>query len=178
MQEKENQLIIESLLFATPDPLTQKQVNLVFESDPPKISDTVEQLNKKYKIEEHSFYIRKIADGYQIATKPEYEIWIRRLLKKSGQLMLSKASMETMAIVAYKQPIGRYEVESIRGVDCTGVLKTLLTHNLIRIRGRDKGPGRPLLYGTTKKFLEKFGLNTISEIPKLREIAELSSATE
>ena len=92
--------------------------------------------------------------------------------------MLSRASMETMAIVAYKQPIGRYEVDSIRGVACTGVLTTLLTHSLLRIRGRDKGPGRPLLYGTTKNFLEKFGLNTISEIPKLREIAELSSATE
>ena len=178
MQEKEKQLIIESLMFATPDPLTQKQVNLVFESDSPKIPETVEQLNKKYKKEEHSFYIRKIAGGYQFTTKPEYDIWIRRLLKKSGQLILSRASLETMAIVAYKQPIGRYEIESIRGVDCTGVLKTLLTHNLIRIQGRDEGPGRPLLYGTTKIFLEKFGLDKISEIPKLREIAELSSATE
>ena len=177
MQQKEQQLIIESLLFSTADPLTQKQLKFVFNSDPPDIQNIITELNNKYVKGGHSFYIRKIAGGYQITTKAEYEIWIHRLFKKNGQVMLSRASLETMAIVAYRQPISRYETESIRGVDCTGVLKTLLTYKLIRIQGRDSGPGRPLLYGTTKKFLENFGLNSISEIPKLKEISELSNSS-
>ena len=178
MQDSEIKKIIEALLFASPDPLTQTKVNNVFDPETPNLKEIAEGLNEQYVKENHAFEIKQVAGGYQLVSCKAYEHFIRRMLNKSGRLSLSTAALDSLAIIAYKQPIGRYEVESIRGVDCTGVLKTLLTHNLIRIRGRDKGPGRPLLYGTTKKFLEKFGLNTISEIPKLREIAELSSATE
>ena len=96
------------------------------------------------------------------------------MLDKSGKLILSTAAMETLAIVAYKQPISRFNVESIRGVDCSGVIKTLLSKNLVRIKGRDEGPGRPLLYAITDKFLENFGLNRISDLPKLKEMADLT----
>ncbi|NOZ03925.1 MAG: SMC-Scp complex subunit ScpB [FCB group bacterium] len=178
MQEKEQQLIIEALLFASPEPLTQQQVNLVFESDPPRLKTVVEALREKYEQGGHAFEIIAVAGGYQITSKPEYEVWIRRLLKGSGRLLLSSAALETLAIVAYKQPLSRYEIEAIRGVDCSGVLKTLLSRGLIRIKGRDKGPGRPLLYGTTERFLENFGLAKLSDLPKLKEISELMGSAE
>ena len=120
--------------------------------------------------------IKQIAGGYQLVSRPEYEHFIRRMLNKSGRLALSSAALDTLAIIAYKQPIGRYEVEAIRGVDSSGVIKTLLNRNLLKIKGRDTGPGRPLLYQTTKKFLEHFGLNRLSDMPKLKEIAELMEA--
>ncbi len=106
-------------------------------------------------------------------SRSEYEVFIRRLLKKSGRLALTNASLETLAIVAYRQPVNRFEIESIRGVDSSGVLKTLLSKNLIKIKGRDSGPGRPLLYNTTEKYLEYFGLSNLSEMPKLSELADL-----
>jgi len=114
-----------------------------------------------------------VAGGYQLLTHPEYELWVRRLLNKSGRLVLSQAALEALSIIAYKQPISRVEVEAIRGVDCSGVIKNLLGKKLIRIKGRAQGPGRPLLYGTTDKFLEAFGLGKLSDMPRLAEIKEL-----
>ena len=166
--------IVEALLFASPEPLTQNRINLIFETDPPKLDDTVKELNHNYEKANRSFSIQGIAGGFQLTTLPEFDIWIKRMLDKSGKLILSTAAMETLAIVAYKQPISRFNVESIRGVDCSGVIKTLLSKNLVRIKGRDEGPGRPLLYAITDKFLENFGLNRISDLPKLKEIADLT----
>ena len=166
--------IVEALLFASPEPLTQTRINLIFETDPPKLDDTVKELNHNYEKANRSFSIQGIAGGFQLTTLPEFDIWIKRMLDKSGKLILSTAAMETLAIVAYKQPISRFNVESIRGVDCSGVIKTLLSKNLVRIKGRDEGPGRPLLYAITDKFLENFGLNRISDLPKLKEIADLT----
>ena len=166
--------IVEALLFASPEPLTQTRINLIFETDPPKLDDTVKELNHNYEKANQSFRIQGIAGGFQLTTLPEFDIWIKRMLDKSGKLILSTAAMETLAIVAYKQPISRFNVESIRGVDCSGVIKTLLSKNLVRIKGRDEGPGRPLLYAITDKFLENFGLNRISDLPKLKEIADLT----
>ena len=176
--EQEELFIIEALLFASPHPLTQKHVNQIFENDPPRLNSVIDILRKKYNRENHAFAIQTIAGGYQLNSRPEYDIWIRRLLNKTGQLYLSTAALESLAIIAYKQPVNRFEIESIRGVDCSGVLKTLLNKNLICIKGRDEGPGRPLLYGTTDDFLEAFGLGKISEIPKLKEIVELTENEE
>ena len=176
--EQEELFIIEALLFASPHPLTQKHVNQIFENNPPKLNSVIEILRKKYNRENHAFEIQAIAGGYQLNSRPEYDIWIRRLLNKTGKLYLSTAALESLAIIAYKQPVNRFEIESIRGVDCSGVLKTLLNKNLICIKGRDKGPGRPLLSGTTDDFLEAFGLGKISEIPKLKEIVELTENVE
>ena len=117
--------------------------------------------------------ILSVAGGYQIRTKPEHDIYVRRLLNKTGQLHLSQAALETLSIIAYKQPISRSDIEAIRGVDCAGVLKTLLKKTLIKIRGRDEGPGRPLMYATTDEFLQAFGLSRLADLPKLKEVAEL-----
>ena len=174
MNISEDIQIVEALLFASPGPLTQSRVNLIFETDPPKLDEAVKELNSHYEKTNRSFKIQMIAGGFQLTTLPEFDIWIKRMLDKSGKLALSTAALETLAIIAYKQPISRFNVESIRGVDCSGVIKTLLSKSLVRIKGRDEGPGRPLLYATTDKFLENFGVNRISDLPKLKEIADLN----
>ena len=173
MKKKESDQIIEALLFANPSPLNQTILNQVFDKPVPSLKEAVGRLNHFYKEYERPYLINSIAGGFQLVTNPDYDIWVRRLLGKSNKLILSTAALDTLAIVAYKQPIGRYDIEAIRGVDSSGVIKTLLTRNLIIIKGRGDGPGRPLLYSTTKSFLENFGLNRLSDMPKLKEISEL-----
>jgi len=173
MDVKESDQIIESLLFASPDPLIQSLLNQVFDKPVPFLNEAVKRLNTFYINNKKPYFIDNIAGGYQLVTKPEFDIWIRRLLGKSNKLILSAAALDTLAIIAYKQPIGRYDVEAIRGVDSSGVIKTLLSRNLIMIKGRGDGPGRPLLYSTTKLFLERFGLNRLSDMPKLKEVSEI-----
>ena len=140
------------------------------------LKSIIEDLKGKYNENNNAFTIVQIASGYQLVSRSEYEIFIRRLLKKSGRLALTNASLETLAIVAYRQPVNRFEIESIRGVDSSGVLRTLLSKNLIKIKGRDVGPGRPLLYNTTEKYLEYFGLSNLSEMPKLSELSDLENS--
>lgn len=176
MQDSEIKKIIEALLFASPEPLTQAKINGVFDPETPNLSDIVNQLNDEYIKQDRSFEVKQVSGGYQLVSKKEYEHFIRRMLNRSGRLTLSPAALDSLAIIAYKQPIGRFEVEAIRGVDSSGVLKTLLNRNLIKIKGRDSGPGRPLLYQTTPTFLEHFGLNRLSDMPKLKEITELMEA--
>ena len=176
MQDSEIRKIIEALLFASPEPLTQAKVNGIFNPDTPNLKEVVLKLNEQYVHDDHAFEINEVAGGYQLVSRQEYEHFIRKMLSKSGRISLSSAALDSLAIIAYKQPIGRYEVEAIRGVDSSGVLKTLLNRNLIKIKGRDSGPGRPLLYQTTDKFLEHFGLNRLSDMPKLKEITELMEA--
>jgi len=165
--------IIEALLFASPEPLTQQKVNLIFEENPPNLEAVSKRLSELYLAQGNSFKIQSIAGGFQLRTLPEYDLYVRRLLNKTGKLHLSQAALESLAIVAYKQPISKPEVEMIRGVDCAGVLKTLLKKSLIKIKGRNESPGRPLMYGTTDQFLQAFGLSRIAELPKLKEVAEL-----
>jgi len=173
MNKSEIKKIIEALLFASPEPLTQSKVNGVFSPDSPNLKNIVEQLNIQYDSEGHAFEIRQVSGGYQLVSSEIYEPYIRRMLNRSGRISLSSASMDCLSIIAYKQPISRYEIEAIRGVDSSGVLKTLLGKKLIKIKGRDNGPGRPLLYQTTNTFLEYFGINRLSDLPKLKEITEL-----
>ena len=176
MKTKEIDQIIEALLFAIPSPINQMQLNQVFDSPVPSLRDSTKRLNNFYLKHEKPYSINSIAGGFQLATNSDYDIWIRRLLRKSNKLTLSSAALDTLAIVAYKQPIGRYDIEAIRGVDSSGVIKTLLSRNLIKIKGRGDGPGRPLLYSTTKSFLEYFGINRLSDMPKLKEVSELIEA--
>jgi len=178
MQKKEINNIVEALLFASSEPLTQAQLNSIIEADlvDPELTDLeniIEDLQNKYLENDNAFTIVQVASGYQIVSRSKYEVFIRRLLKRSGRLALTNAALETLAIVAYRQPVNRFEIESIRGVDSSGVLKTLLSKNLIIIKGRDSGPVRPLLYNTTEKYLEYFGLSNLSEMPKLSELADL-----
>ena len=173
MKKKESDQIIEALLFANATPINQAQLNQVFDSSIPSLKESVKRLNDFYLTNERPYSINSIAGGYQLVTNPNYDIWIRRLIGKSNKLTLSSAALDTLAIIAYKQPIGRYDIEAIRGVDSSGVIKTLLTRKLIMIKGRADGPGRPLLYSTTKEFLDHFGLNRLSDMPKLKEVSEL-----
>ena len=170
---KDFEQIIEALLFASPEPLTQKKINTIFDADPPNLDKYTEKLKKKYQKNDNAFEILNVAGGYQIRTRSEYDFFIRRLIIKSGQFYLSQAALESLSIIAYKQPISRLDIEGIRGVDCAGVLKTLLKKTLIKISGREDSPGRPLIYKTTDNFLKSFGLNKLSDLPKLKEISEL-----
>ena len=170
---KDFEQIIEALLFASPEPLTQKKINTIFDADPPDLDKYTKKLKKKYQKNNNAFEILNVAGGYQIRTRSEYDFFIRRLIIKSGQFYLSQAALESLSIIAYKQPISRLDIEGIRGVDCAGVLKTLLKKSLIKISGREDSPGRPLIYKTTDNFLKSFGLNKLSDLPKLKEISEL-----
>lgn len=173
MKDSELNRIIEALLFASPEPLTQAKVNGIFSPETPNLKNIIKTLNKQYKEGLHAFEIKNIAGGFQLVSRKEYEVYIRRMLKKSHRISLSVASMDCLAIIAYRQPISRYQIEAIRGVDSSGVLKNLLGKNLIKIKGRDSGPGRPLLYNTTDAFMEYFGINRLSDLPKLKEITEI-----
>lgn len=173
MSSTEVKKIVEALLFASPEPLTQKKINTILNAETPNLKKVIHELNDKYIKGDHSFEIKSVAGGYQLVSKVEYEVYISRMLNRSSKIRLSKASLDSLAIIAYKQPLGRHDIDAIRGVDSSGVLKNLLTKNLIKIKGRGSGPGRPLLYKTTEKFLEYFGINRISDLPKLKEISEL-----
>ena len=174
--EKENIRIIEALLFCTQESLTQAQVNSCFDDDDvPSLNEAVKVLNEEYEQTDRSFEIEKAAGGWRLVTRHEYEIWVRRLLTRTFSPTLSQAALETLAVVAYKGPASRADVESIRGVSCGSVLKSLLGKNLIKIKGREKSPGRPLIYAVTDNFLTSFGISTISDLPKLREISELTA---
>jgi segregation and condensation protein B len=139
----------------------------------PTIHSAVELLNEEYLERERAFRIVAIAGGYQFATRPEYAEYVVRLFKEKSRRRLSGAALETLAIIAYKQPVSKLDVENVRGVNCDEVLKSLLEKNLITITGRAEAVGRPLLYGTTGDFLRHFGLPTITDLPKPREIEEL-----
>jgi segregation and condensation protein B len=166
-------LIVESLLFASGEPLTPQQIHEVIpESDVKAIRTALRELKDEYEEMKRSFVIREVARGYQFCTLPRYKPYISDMLT-STQSRLSRAALETLAIIAYKQPIIRQEIERLRGVDVGGILKMLLKKGLIRIVGRKHLPGRPIIYGTSKKFLEVFDLKDLSSLPTLREIEEL-----
>ena len=167
------ELIIESALMRSSEPLSIQSLMNLFDTDKPtkvQIKSIIELLNNQYK--DRSFEIVQVASGYRIQVRSGFDEWLRKLDKQTTS-KYSRAFLETLVIIAYKQPIGRYDIEAIRGVDSTGVIKTLLSRNLIAIKGRGDGPGRPLLYSTTKFFLEKFGLNSLSDMPKLKEVSEI-----
>lgn len=180
--------IIEALLFATDEPLTVKQVIDIFgdfdegEKPPAVTADDVlgfiEELNRDYERTGRSVRIVKVAGGYQFATKPEFAVWLGRMLREKAKRKLSLSALETLAVIAYKQPVTKPEIETIRGVNADYVLHTLLQRSLVAIVGRAATPGRPLLYGTTKEFLKHFGVNDLSELPKPREIDELMAEAE
>ena len=163
--------IIEALLFASPDPLTQKKINSIFDADPPDLASLIERLQKKYNKNSNAFEILSLAGGYQIRTRSEYDFFVRRLIAKTGQFYLSQAALETLSIIAYKQPIVKSEIEKIRGVSVDYSIKKLLEKELIHIKGRSQDVGRPLLYATSDKFMHHFGLNSMKDLPKLKEFS-------
>jgi len=170
MEQEQAKRIIEALLFSSDKPLDLIQIKEVLEElDTQIIKSLIRQLRDEYTAEERSFNITEVAGGYRISTDPQYASWLQRLYRTSRTEKLSHPSLETLAIVAYRQPITRLEIEDIRGVNVEGVLKALLEKSLVRICGRKKIPGRPFLYGSTKFFLEFFGLQSLNDLPKLEE---------
>jgi len=177
MKEKQN--IIEALIFASDIPLPAAKIKEILEDGNVKqIKKQIELLNQKYDRANSPLQIIEVAGGFQIVTRKEYEKWITKLYKSRSAGRLTRRALETVAIIAYKQPITKTEVEAIRGVNVDSVVRTLIERNLITVTGREKAPGNPLLYGTTKYFLEFFGLKDISDLPKLKEIDELLKSDE
>ncbi len=165
--------IIESLIFVSDNPLGIDFIQKVLENvDKMAIQKCLDELVEEYQQLDRSFHLVNVAEGFQFRTKTEYAHWIQKSKKTRGT-RLTKAALETLAIIAYKQPIIRAEIEAIRGVDSGWVLRALMEKKLIRIMGRKVMPGRPIVYGTSKYFLEFFGLENISSLPTLREIQEL-----
>ncbi len=173
--------IIESLIFASDEPIPSSEIiKAIKEIDGKDTSITssdveksVASLNEKYSSEESSFKILSIAEGFVFGTKPEYAKYVGYLSTEKTKRRLSQAALETLAIIAYKQPITKPEIESIRGVNSDYMINTLLEKSLVTIKGRAETIGRPLLYGTTNEFLLYFGLNKLSDLPKPREIDEI-----
>ena len=166
--------IIEALLFASDTPLPIQKMKEILELNSSKdIRKGLDQLGKHYEKTDSSLRIIEVAGGFQLVSKEDYATYVQKLYKGRQASRLTQRALETLAIIAYKQPITKHEMESIRGVNVDGVVKTLLERNLVSIEGRQKAPGNPLLYGTTKYFLEYFGLKTLEALPKLKEIDEL-----
>ena len=167
--------IIESLLFVAEAPLTIDRIkNVLVVSDTKEIRKVLSDLSDEYEARKGGFSLREVAGGYQIRTRTEYTEWIKRLLQPNP-LRMSKAALETLAIVAYKQPVLRSDIEHVRRVDCGGILRMLLERKLIRVLGRKEIPGRPLIYATTKQFLEIFDLKDLKDLPTLKEIEALGA---
>ena len=172
MDRDERKLIIEALLFVSDKPVSIDALkDVIKDVDPAEIRAIIEELNAEYAASARSFSIKEIAGGFQMLTDPAYSKWIAALYKRPPD-RLTGPSLETLAIIAYKQPLARSDIEAIRGVNVDGVLGTLEERGLIRTRGRLEAPGRPILYGTTTEFLQHFGLKSIEELPKLKEFKE------
>lgn len=170
--------IIEALIFAASKPLTVKEMSKTMKSvKTSQVQKAVKELQEEYENESRSFRLNEIAGGYEFSTQPQYAMWIAKLEKEKKAKQASLAALETLAILAYKQPITRVEVEEIRGVDVSGVMSTLLERGFIAIVGRKEVPGRPLLYGTTELFLEHFGLKNLEDLPNISEIKALVEDT-
>jgi len=145
----------------------------MFEADIPEVDiiEAIEVLTKKYQSDEYSFDVNHVGDGYQFLTKPAYQASIGILLKQQSKKRLSNSAMETLSIIAYKQPVTKGEMEQVRGVNCDYSVQKLLEKGLIEIKGKSENIGRPLLYGTSDQFMEYFGINDISELPTLKDFS-------
>jgi len=175
MEEHELTSVVEAVLFVSGEPMSLEDLSEVLEgTEPDRIRQALEHLRHNYDSAGRGLQIVEVAGGYQIATRSECAPWIRSLEKIKTATRLSRSGLETLAIVAYKQPVTRGEIEAIRGVDSAYVLKTLLERRIVKISGRREGLGRPILYGTTREFLQYFGLKDLSELPALKEFKEVA----
>ena len=165
--------VIEALLFASDTPISVGKLAETVGLDSTKpVKETIVELNNDYAARQAAYRIEERAGGYQLLTLPQYAEYIERLVRKKDEGRLTPASLETLAIVSYKQPVIRADIEAVRGVACGEVLRSLMEHNLIKIVGRAEVIGRPMLYGTTRYFLEVFGLATIKDLPKAEALKE------
>lgn len=168
---------IEALIFCSPVPLKLSELCAcltdMFGTEIPEqdVIDAIKRLEERYSSDEYSFQIFKAAGGYQFLTKPAYQSSVGILLKNQAKKKLSTSSLETLSIIAYKQPVSKPEIDNIRGVNCEFTIQKLLEKGLVEIRGKSDGVGRPLLYGTTEKFMEYMGISDLSELPQPKDFA-------
>lgn len=167
--------IVEALIFVADEPITAKLLAEVLDEDKQSIEAAVEQLRQEYEARESGLQIREIAGGWQIATRTEFHEEVRKFLKTRPSAKLSLASLETLAVIAYKQPVTVPEILEIRGVQSASAIKTLLDKRLIVAKGRKETVGRPMQYGTSKEFLLQFGLKDLSELPSIEDFEDLVS---
>ncbi len=175
--------IVEATLFASQTPLTLEEISRADEGlDVERVVEAIQLLRDAYEEAERAFQIYQLGDGFQILTRPEYAPYLERFDSVPRAPHLSPAALETLAIIAYRKPIGRIEIEEVRGVSASSVLRTLLDWELVQVVGRGEGLGRPLLYGVTQKFLEHFGMKDVSDLPAADELpvvlGELQQAME
>lgn len=179
LEERELKAILESLLFVSAEPISLERLMVALGTvSKSELKQALQSLREDFDREGRGLQMVELAGGYQMVTRTEHAPWIKRLAKTKASPKLSRSAMESMAIIAYKQPIVRSEIEQIRGVEVSGVLRTLLERKLIRMVGRKDVPGRPIMYGTTKLFLQQFGLSDLSQLPPLREFKELGEAEQ
>ncbi len=170
---------VEALIMASPEPLAARKIaEMIQELTPSKVGQTVAGLNTRYMESGSSFRIREIAGGYQLYIVPEFTGYVQEMFARRRKMRLTRAALETLAIIAYRQPVTRVEIEQIRGVASDGVIHNLLEKNMITIKGRAETVGKPLQYGTADEFLKFFGLNAVDDLPKMSEIEELIAAEE
>ena len=172
MEREEIKAIIENILLAADQPVSDAQFKNLFGDEVEKVSfkSVLEELIDEYN--SRNLQILQVAEGYQLCTRHDYSNWVRKFLKFDKTRKLSQPSLDTLSIIAYKQPLTKTEVEEIRGVDSSGVVRTLLEKKIISPGGRKKVPGRPIMYRTTRKFLEYFGLKDLSDLPTLEDFKE------
>ncbi|MCP2620127.1 SMC-Scp complex subunit ScpB [Candidatus Aminicenantes bacterium AC-334-K16] len=171
--------IIESLIFVSLEPLSLEKIKgLLADFPPEEIEKAVEELLQTYSSNQRGIQIIQAAGGFLFTTKPDYDSYIRKLFEHERKSRLSTAALETLSVIAYHQPVTLAQISSIRGVDSSHAVKTLLEKKLIKISGRKKAPGKPFLYRTTKKFLTYFGLNSLEDLPREEELASLLEEKE
>jgi len=175
MEIKKVKSIIEAMLFVSGKPVEYNIFKNVLEIPLKDVREAIEYLNKEYEDKGSSLAVIEIAEGFQLITRPEYSYWLKKMFGHKKVLRLPATSLETLAIIAYKQPITKAEIDEIRGVNSDGVIKNLLSKKMIKIVGRKEVIGRPLLYGTTKEFLEYFGLRSLNDLPDENELNILLS---
>lgn len=177
MEETELKAAVEALLFVSGEPLPLKRIEEAVEgAEKGAIREAIGALIESCRADDRGLQIVEIAGGFQLVTKPGVSPYVKALEKIKAPSRLSKSALEALAVIAYKQPVTRGEVEAIRGVDSSNVVRTLLDRRIIRIVGRREGLGRPMLYGTTSGFLEYFGMRDLSQLPALKDFKELAGA--
>jgi segregation and condensation protein B len=173
MEDKEAKSIVEAALFISGEPINVDSLKKILELNKVNTERLTRELITEYSVRNTGLLIVEVAEGFQMVTNPACAPWVKKLLSTAVPKKLTQSSLETIAIIAYKQPIIKAEIEALRGVNSDGVVKTLLERRMIKILGRKEVPGRPLMYGTTKEFLQYFGLKDLSEMPTLKEFAEV-----
>jgi len=176
MEDREKRSVLEVLLFLSGEPITLSTIRDVIDLPELEIKRLMDELILQYREQNGGLFIAEIANGYQMVTNPEYSEWVKKFKSTQLSSKLSMPALETLSIIAYKQPIIKAEIEQLRGVNSDSAIRTLLEKRLIKVIGRKEAPGRPFLYGTTREFLQYFGLKDLTELPTLKDLIREEAA--